>query len=192
MNYFGLRVDTSYLTSITHFKDTLTKHSSRFCYCYEGGETNPHMHFYIESRLSLKEFRRRTVTKHKLVKGNGGYAMKTLTEEPIQYISYMMKENNFHKHTITEDLYERSKEYQEQKKEAYKKKQKKDHLQEIIKIAEPYLENIDYYENQLKDIIIDYYKDNELNIQKYRLQTIFLTIYTRYSKNRDYLKTLIF
>lgn len=192
MYHYTLRVDTTNVD-----RDQLTQRmlqdSSIYCYCYEGGIENPHMHFYMESNIVMQTLR--THLRKFNLKGNKDYSLAQLRESKQKYIAYMMKGNLFQRGNISEELYQEAVAYQEQVRKDYeeKKKGKKKVIEEIEDLCSPYLEEFDLYSHKIQEKIIEYYVKTSTQIYKARLQSLYLTLECKYTKHdKDYLINKIF
>lgn len=129
MNTFALRTDIEKIDTEQLFQQ-IKERASAYCYCYEGSATNPHIHWYLETKDKAPALR--AMLRKLGLKGNGSYSLKESQHQPIEYLAYMLKENRFHNEGIPEEIITEAIEHQERvvaemkaKKEAKKGKYQK-------------------------------------------------------------------
>lgn len=193
IRYAMLRIDLDRLnTTVEDFIEVLEQRCKRLCYCYEGKEGfNPHLHFYLHKIRSAIVTIRKDCYEAGL-KGNGGYSLKQTTENPIEYLAYMMKQKRFHQHTLSTSVYESAKQHQEKvvaelKTKADKKRpvwkviledyypRTKEYKEEFLEQYSSGMSNYDY-DTQIKVAILLYHKEKQILIRKFQMMAIFDTI----------------
>ncbi len=171
MNQFALRIDhLDEETSERVFK-FLDKYKSAYCVCREGFNTfNPHFHLYIETILTGPQLRAHL--RELGYSGNATYSLKNATKDPVKYICYMLKEEEFANFGIDESYidqaWERHQEFKKPKRPQWKV------------IMEDYLDSMTYPSEEqdfwIKIAILNYYNDREQAIRRSQLKVLYDTI----------------
>lgn len=177
MNFFKLRIDTDHLVvDTTEVLQFLDDKCETFCYCYEGVDKNPHMHFYLETPNNgpaLRVYLRRFTSG-----GNGAYSLKVCDQGPVEYISYMMKERRFYPHTISKSLLTAAQEHQAHVIEEIrlKKEAKLPGWKYVIKRLEE-LEGLGPWPDLvIQEAILRYHQQNAILVRRPQLRAMFDTI----------------
>lgn len=185
MSCFKLRVDLQKL-SVDDILCLVEKYATTHCYCIEGNEVNPHMHFYVETDVQSPALRKSL--RGLGLSGNGSYSLKTVEKNPIAYIAYMMKEKRFVQASLDRKVYAEACKYNESVKEEMKKKieSKKSVIQKIIEFLKENPKN--FYKGvpckiQLQDAILDYHRKNNLLVRRFQIQSYYDTIMLQYADN---------
>lgn len=196
MKFYKLRVDTE---DKIELKNLLIKYTEVFLIGLEnGGTNNPHCHVYFETTHQSSAIR--MAIRKKYGSGNGVYSLKELDEkQPIEYISYCLKENNFI-HTLDEEFITKCKEWNT--KIQTEMKEKKEGRKTILQKIEEYYEYaskdendfIDWTRNQVFtpigkgpkiDIVrdvIDYYQKHEILVREFQMVSQIQTLKLKYDK----------
>lgn len=168
MHYYSLRCD---LCSIK-FIDLLSvvkEYSKKYAYCHEGGQDNPHTHFYIEMETTSQHFRKRLRALG--LSGNGSYSLKKLDEQyPMEYLAYLSKEKDYNFDLLPTDVVQRALDYN--LKVAMEIAEKKKKKRKIVDLLEDYLIenkfNVDSpnMEKECVRLIIFYHQEKSMLIRK--------------------------
>lgn len=167
--YYKLRTDKNVL-------DYVQKISSCFFYCFEGGEDNPHMHFYLETSVKPATIRHHLRTEYTL-KGNSGYSLtKTDERYPIEYIAYMMKENDWTNAGLPDSVLQEAIAHNERIKTSIKeskaaRRKTIDKIQETIPPDATIASIVEY--------VVDYHLENGLLLRDNMVQMYATTIACR-------------
>lgn len=168
MTYYKLRVDAQVL-------DYINSISRVYFYCHEGGEENPHTHFYLETQVKAPTIRNNL--RRLGLKGNGGYSLKSCEKNPIEYIAYMMKEGNWTNVGLPPEIIDEAKQYDTRiKKEMKDKKEARIPVWKKIMATLPH-QNADY--NTIIEYVCKYHIENELLIRKFQIECYVETIYAQ-------------
>lgn len=187
--YYKLRVDTQNLDLI---ESILKKYSSKYIVSLENeGTENTHSHSYIET--TEKQATIRNVLRKTFGSGNSSYSLKELDEEkPVEYLAYVIKDKNY-RHNMNQEDIEKAKEYDKQVKDQIKEK-KLSRKTQIQKIEEKYftpdklhiVSNSGYEskqswtEEQVLEVVIQYYKEEEILIREFQLISLTQTLSLKY------------
>ncbi len=156
--------------------------SNYYAYVLEKLDTHPHLHFYIKTNTSNPAMRKQL----RLLcgSGNGGYSLKTVSPDPVEYLAYMHKEGTFTHVNLPPELITESVAYNAKvaAEIALKKQAKKSKLTTLLELCE----GIDYTQFdhsilQVTDIIMDYHRENNLIYRKFQIEAYIQTILIRYS-----------
>lgn len=154
-----------------------------------GSETGKyHFHYFLKTDKSIQTIRNYIVKELKEkndLKGNGLYSISKLNEEyPLEYLSYLMKEDNNPfiiniPNKVLDDLKVYIKDLKEEmEKNKLKKKLKKEKKVWKIIIEEYDLKPFDdgFGVNKVVKSVIDYHKKEELVIRDHAIRSYTLTI----------------
>lgn len=120
MKFYKLRVDLHAVTS-DDIVSLVSQYADVYAYCIEGGDTNPHMHVYLEMSATSQNFRLKL--RGLKLSGNKDYSLKEVEDRyPIEYLAYMMKEGHFTSYNLPEDIITQVTDYNERVKEEIKEK----------------------------------------------------------------------
>jgi len=119
--YYKLRIDTSDREEVNRM---CSKYFDKYMVAYENQDTsNAHVHLYIE--MSTKADTLRRYIRKKFGSGNSCYSLKALDSEcPIEYLAYIMKDNEYEIFDIPPTVIEEAKGYDKKVKEQMKEKKK--------------------------------------------------------------------
>lgn len=179
MNFFKLRT-THKVVSFTDTLPVIRSLCEVYAYCHEGGDTNPHCHWYLETSRQMPAIRARL---RKLQEGNRFYSIKTLDEQyPLDYLAYMMKEGDFHFDRLPPEVIEDVKARQEEVKNGIlDKKQNRrrviDILFDLVTETYPNAEfDSDSYSKLIIPIVVDYHLEKNITIRPGQIEAYVLTI----------------
>lgn len=119
-------------------------------YVKEKDEENPHVHGYLQTAVKLRTLRSQL---RKLAgSGNGRYSLKEVSQSPIEYLAYMLKEAK-PVYVGLEDVLEEVYAYNEKVKEGIqeKKEKKKTQLQKVEEYA------ISSYSKDISEMPLSYW-----------------------------------
>lgn len=178
MYYYKLRVDLKVPKEqiVTLVSDA----SNSYCYVVEQLETNPHIHFYLETLVLQPALRARI---RKLVgSGNGTYSLKNTEEHPIEYLAYLLKEGTPIYFNIPEGVRTLSVEYDAKVKAERKalKASRETRLQKLKTFIAKGLEEAKANWNlpNVTRLTLLYYKEEQLLVREFaivsQIQTILL------------------
>lgn len=182
MDYYKLRVDTV-AVSLQDVVNVVGKYSTGYMYSREGEETNPHLHFYIET--TTKEATIRSNLRKLGLSGNGAYSLKSLDSRyPLEYIAYMIKEGDYRCKNIPDSVIEEAKAFNlkvvEEMKE--KKKSKKTQLQCVEEFAKGLGKDLEKFTlSTWVYCVLDYYKQSGMLVREFQIIAISETLFLKYS-----------
>lgn len=193
MEYWKLRIDTEDRDAV---EELCNRYFSQWLYAFEKGsfdDENPHCHFYfstLKKEAAIRMYIRKTFGR-----GNRVYSMKNLDEQyPIAYLAYCMKQGSFKIHDVPDDVLDEAKNYDNKIKNEMKEKKesKKTQLQKLMKVIEDLMDadGLDdgkwWTLERVSDIVIDFYKDNEILIREFMLVSLIQTLALKYVNGYDY------
>lgn len=177
MKFYKLRVDTNNKEKL---KNLLMRYTEVYVIGLENGDSeNPHCHVYLETNHRTDAIRM-MIRKH-YGSGNGVYSLKELDEkQPIEYISYCIKDNNYI-HTLDTNFIEECKEWNTRIKTEIKTKKdnKTTILEKIIKHYD-YENQQDIWIPTVIDNVLEYYKENKILVREFQIKSQVQTILLRY------------
>lgn len=182
MKFYKLRVD---LFDVTDYDiiNLVDDYCETYCYCVEGGDDNPHMHFYLEFSNSPESIRKKL--RELGLKGNSSYSLKELDEKtPLEYIAYLMKEGKFVNVGVDDVILQSAKDYDKKIKDEIK--QKKQNKQKTIdKVTEYVKERIrkDYIWGDVAHLVVQYHLENKLMVRTFIIKSYTDTIHLRLNEN---------
>lgn len=184
--YHKLRVDLSDEVPMSAVHDVVRSLSNTYLYCVEGGDENPHCHFYVE--LSKTSVTLRNKLKALGLRGNASYSLKSLDERyPIEYLAYIVKQSRWKNHGVPQDVLELALAHDLKVKEqmAEKKLSRRTQLQKIEDACKF---------SELKDppsadciikAVVAYYKESGTLVREFQLVAISQTLALKYSPKYD-------
>ena len=170
--YYGLRLSLKDV-SVDVCIGLLKTVSCASMHVLEGMTTdNPHVQSYIETELKQPALRVRI--RNVMGKGNRAYSLKEMERYPIEYLSYIMKEDpNPVWRNIPDEVVSEANEYQEEYKKSRKKKKE-------IKVLDVLLAQCQEEKactvSSIYDVVVDYHLNNSLLINDFRLKSYIQTL----------------
>lgn len=191
MEHYNLRVDTH----DDAFVNAVLFDSHRYIFCREevdGG--NPHMHFYIITKVKIQTLRKRV--KSQGFAGNASYSLKTVKDNiDFEYddemyclpaIAYVIKNHDFVNVRIPDAVIGAAREYDQSVKNDLKTKKKKKTIDALLEyVKREHQADLSAGENvgihEIAMSVLRYHVENELMVRKFSIQayvdTIFLRLY---------------
>lgn len=184
MNFYKLRVDLKTLQP-DKIISIIADSSESYIYSIEGGDSNPHIHFYLASHIKKEAIRVKIRSLN--LKGNRDYSFSTLDERyPIDYIAYILKDGNYKVHNVPDQIINEALAKCEEYKTEHKTKKRQTTADKIIEsIPEEIKQNIaeaqfssDYniITKYLFTLISKYYITNGLSVRKFIIQSTYMNV----------------
>jgi len=184
LTYWKLRLDLNDEVNQKH--PELEKKFERWLRVYETGKQgeNAHFHYYVEMYAKEKNIRHYIRTKLNL-KGNGGYSLVSVTPQPVEYVSYMLKAQKKHDCTYSDlddgvlvTLHDQARIHSTKVKEEIKQKKLGKKPQWLV-IQEYILEKIpefSYGKEQTIHEVVNYYIEKRLMMREFQVVSTVQTI----------------
>lgn len=193
MKYYKIRIDLNNTTKEAVVK-LLTKYTTRFILGWEDLLTdNPHCHAFAHSLTKVSTLRSNF---RKLTGGgNGNYSCPEMLDEyPIEYIAYILKQNDNFYHLFPQEIVDKAKVYDLQvKKEIKEKKKSKQTILDQIIAEYKYNENPPSDTLQVVTDVISFYQTHGKLVREFAMVSQVQTLLLRYIEDYKYtLATNIF
>ncbi len=177
MQYYKLRVDLS--TSLSSVVNLVATASRAYCYVVEKLDTNPHIHFYLETLVRNPALRKRI--RLLVGSGNKSYSLKRVEKYPIEYLAYLLKEGKPTYVNIPDGVIKDSHVYNTRVREEIKAKKaaklsKADIITKLMSEAK-----IPFHIPYVTQYVLNYYKKFSLPIREYQMISLIQTILFRES-----------
>lgn len=174
MKAYKIRVDYT-PANFKDIIDTVISYSpTTYVYGIEGSheDGSAHIHFYAESDKNPTNLR--TEFRKLGLRGNRSYSLKQLDELlPIEYISYIIKDDNFVSHGVSDSIIQSSIDHNRKVLSEIKAKKvtKKHTLQILTELCEGHT-----LYSQIAETVLQYHLDNNLLFRKFQIQSYCDTI----------------
>lgn len=142
--------------------------SSSYAYVVEGSSTpNPHVHAYLKTLVKSPALRARL---RKIgLKGNGGYSLVSIEENPVEYLAYLMKEGKVTWYNVPQEIIDQSVQYDLSVKKSLKSK--KSVLQCLIEYV-----GSESFPTTVVDRVIQYHLDHGIMVRQFQVTSYVQTI----------------
>lgn len=175
--YYSLRITTSNYESLKEF---LGKYVNAYVLAREVGSatSKTHYHLYIETLTEAATLRLNI--RKRFGSGNSNYSMKKTEKDPVEYISYIIKDGEYETHNIEDSFFSECQNYDlKVKNEIIEKKAKKSSRQNIMfsyideKILEYPFQNEEYevLRSRIAKALIQYYIQENLLIRNFQIKS---------------------
>lgn len=166
------------------------QYSNHYLVSLENPETNVHIQGYMETYTDIQTIRKAILKAFPELKGNRLYSLGKCDyrEENMEYLSYLMKQDNWKCITLPKKLMTKVKEHSKTVKEEIKKKKesKKTILQQLdSKVVEiintkylSQIENEEVYDiiPDVVDVVLDYYKEKDVLFREFQVKSLIQTL----------------
>lgn len=175
MIYYKLRIDVLDELDVKVYRDLESKYFISFIRAYEEIEGhNKHFHYYIESMTKAPTIRNYIRTY--IGRGNGVYSLGLLDEEkPMEYLSYIVKEEECVFYNISETLKEEILAYSRRVSAEIKEKRKKRKASdrtEVFKYLDEKIEVDLIKPDMVCELIVDWYIKEEKLLRYFYIKNL--------------------